>query len=120
MTVMTFMTAQARLFMCYVATHPEKLDESRADQWRKVRCPPTMHLQGSEQGRSCNVRTLEGGRGRAGRQVGASTQRVRRAKRATRPANPAGDMLKPTDRRVLGRTGARERAYRPEDATACI
>ena len=27
---------QARLFMCYVATHPEKLDESRADQWRKV------------------------------------------------------------------------------------
>jgi hypothetical protein len=22
--------------MCYVATHPEKLDESRADQWRKV------------------------------------------------------------------------------------
>lgn len=30
------LTAQARLFMCYVATHPEKLDESRADQWRKV------------------------------------------------------------------------------------
>lgn len=27
---------QARLFMCYVATHPEKLDEARADQWRKV------------------------------------------------------------------------------------
>ena len=22
--------------MCYVATHPEKLDEARADQWRKV------------------------------------------------------------------------------------
>ena len=30
------LSAQARLFMCYVATHPEKLDESRADQWRKV------------------------------------------------------------------------------------
>ena len=27
---------QARLFMCYVATHPEKLDEQRAEQWRKV------------------------------------------------------------------------------------
>jgi syntaxin-binding protein 1 len=28
--------AKARLFMCYVATHPEKLDEQRAEQWRKV------------------------------------------------------------------------------------
>ena len=27
---------QVRLFMCYVATHPEKLDEQRAEQWRKV------------------------------------------------------------------------------------
>ena len=37
--------------MCYVATHPEKLDESRADQWRKV-CPsslfrPALHQHGS-------------------------------------------------------------------------
>ena len=37
LTHLTFVsTPQARLFMCYVATHPEKLDESRADQWRKV------------------------------------------------------------------------------------
>ena len=34
---------QARLFMCYVATHPEKLDESRADQWRKV-APSCCHV----------------------------------------------------------------------------
>ncbi len=34
---------QVRLFMCYVATKPEKLDEARAEQWQKVRTVPTQN-----------------------------------------------------------------------------